>query len=194
MSAPVSTEQIEEMYQAYCSVPTIGHVARTCGVSPTTARKYIKHGDVERGVESIEVRYKRTLRLTSRLSEEAVAQSFSEVAKNILPRVDELEQLCSQAADALNGSFETKKPRLIELANAIRIAVETRKWLYEMGREEERAAEGRPIANLLVALQERVEGLKEEDAKRLQQAISEFEQTGELPEDITEMIFGEPMH
>lgn len=54
--AGISREHYEELLVAYRERPVVGHVAKRCGVSRDTARKYIERGDPERGFPPIKAR------------------------------------------------------------------------------------------------------------------------------------------
>lgn len=194
MSAPLSSKKIEQMFKAYCQVPTVEHVARTCKVSPTTARKFIRHGDKGRGIEAIDDRYREAIKQAQKLSEQGFAASYHERAQAIVPLVDRLEGLVRQAADAIDGSMEDKPPRLIDLAHAIRIAAEVRRALWEDGQVEKPDAERhRPLAQLLAAIQEEVGKLEPDQRRGLVTALRDYETTGVMPKEFMELLLGGAM-
>jgi len=65
----ITKTKYDEMLAAYIERESIAHVARTCGVSHTTARKYVNQGNKRRGLVAIKDRV-RVIRETQSAKED----------------------------------------------------------------------------------------------------------------------------
>jgi len=75
----ITIDQIDQMWEAYQEEQTAVYVSKTCSVGRRTATKYIKEGDSERGIESLESRFKNLQVEAQKQSDKSHASRRAEV-------------------------------------------------------------------------------------------------------------------
>ena len=108
---PITVEKYEEMFAAYRERQSAAFVARTCGVSEGSARKYINKGDAARGLAPLKRRLAELSRRTAeradytRAKAEAETLDAARAAKRVVVR--QLEALAADPAAKIANPTRT---------------------------------------------------------------------------------------
>ena len=190
MSRRLELEKVEELFTIWVNLHSIRGTAKQCGVAPDTVRRYVDFGDPDRGIEAFKARYARTVKQVSDLTDEAIATSYTSRAKAVIAYLEGLEKLIHQGIAALDGKQGSKPPTIDRLANAVRIAAEARRQLWEDGKEIAELTDKVPIGKLLSELQAAFSRLSEDEYKLVQEGIEEYQRTGDLPAEAEALLLG----
>ena len=110
-ATPITVEKYEEMFAAYRERQSAAFVARTCGVSEGSARKYINKGDAARGLAPLKRRLAELSRRTAeradytRAKAEAETLDAARAAKRVVVR--QLEALAADPAATIANPTRT---------------------------------------------------------------------------------------
>lgn len=99
--APTPLKQVERMYQLFVQEQSVTHIARECGSSPATVRKYIEKGDPARKVRPFRQRRNQMLLRLQNLTDE-------DIAKRLSLHIDVAGQLLAQTFQRVQTGLENQ--------------------------------------------------------------------------------------
>lgn len=136
MSSPTPMAKIEEMFTAYCEIPSAAHIARACSIDQRTAAKYVSDGDPVRGIEPFVQRIRRVTRMAARRVEKKIAYRKADAHAAAWEHLQLLDDSITEALLDIRENMADRKPKLHEVAKAVQISVQLKTSLQKWAEEE----------------------------------------------------------